>query len=105
MISENKAMEQFAENLWTNFLQKKTEEMIANGLHGFRAVVTGRQGNGIKLIVQRPFDNDSDGNPVSMTLPCVASMSTATVGTQVLCVYFGTISNAFVLCKADLSNL
>lgn len=103
-MGEDRAMEEFAENLWNNFLKEKAEKMMAQCMKGFRCVVTANPGGGV-LTVQRPFDYDADGNPVSMTLKCAASLSSVTVGTQLLAVSLGSMSNAFILCKTDLSNL
>lgn len=103
-MAGNREMAEFAENLWDNYLKEKAIDLLKNQIFGFRAVVTARPGGG-KLTVQRPFDYDSDGNPVSLTLPCAGSMTGVSVGTQVLCLGLGTMSNAFILSKADLSNL
>lgn len=97
-------MEAFADNLWENYMKQKVNAVLQSNLSAFRAVITARPGGG-KLTVKRPFDFDKDGNPVTMTLKCAGSMTTAAVGTEVLCVSIGSASNSFVLCKADLSNL
>ena len=103
-MTDNKAMEEFASNLWENYMKEKAQELLQNNLSAFRAVVTANPGGGT-LTVQRPFDFDKEGNQVSMTLKCAGSMEEATSGTEVLCIVIGTVSNSFVLCNADLSNL
>ena len=97
-MNDNKAMEAFAENLWQNYMKQKVEALVQSDMRAFRAVVTANAGNGT-LTVQRPFDSET------MTLKCVGSMEDADAGTQVICVELGSLSNSFVLCRADLGNL
>ena len=97
-MNDGKAMEAFADNLWNNYMKQKVEALIQNDMRAFRAFVTANPGGGA-LTVQRPFDAET------MTLKCVGSLSGASIGTQVICVELGSLSNAFVLCRADLGNL
>lgn len=103
-MADGKEMSEFADNLWENFLKEKAAALFKNQIFGFRAVVSDNPGDG-KLSVRRPFDYDRDGAPVELTMPCAASLADAEVGTQVLCLGLGTMSNTFVFSKADLSNL
>lgn len=98
--SEVEAMEQFARQLWQRYFRPKiVQELLSHSINGFKATVTANNGNGT-LTVKRPFDS------VSMTLKCTSALAAeAEAGDQVLVVELGDASNAFILCRTDLSGL
>lgn len=92
-------MHSFASALWERFIKRRVQELKRQDMTGYRAAVVTNNGDGT-LTVQRPFET------TTMTLPCVGSLkNVAAAGDQVLVCAIGGLSNAFVLCKADLSNL
>lgn len=98
--SEVKAMEELAKQMWERyFKQKVVSDLLNHSLDGYKAEVISNNGNGT-LTVRRPFDE------VSMTLKCPPALATsAQAGDQVLVVTLGDMSNAFILCKTDLTGL
>ena len=96
--SETDAFASLAEMLWQRYLRARVESLKEHDLKGYRAEVVSNNGDGT-LTVKRPFDT------TQMTLNAPASMASAQAGDQVLLVALGSLSNVFVLCKADLSNL
>lgn len=100
--SDNSYMAEFASLLWSRYIRDRVREELLHSLQAYRAEVVTNNGDGT-LTVQRPFE------PNSITLKCVSSLSSVAAGAQVLVVGIGdksnALTNAFVLCKADLSNL
>lgn len=97
-VSEVDAMHSFASALWNRFLKRRVQDMKQQDMLGYRAEVVTNNGNGT-LTVQRPFET------TVLTLKCAGSMaSTAVAGDQVLICAIGGLSNAFILCFADLRN-
>ena len=94
------AMGELARLLWERYFRPKAvSELLRHSLDGYRGAVETNNGDGT-LTVVRPFDN------VSVTLRCPPALaSSAQTGDQVLVVKLGDDSNAFVLCKTDLSGL
>lgn len=101
--SEAEAMKELASLMWTRYLREKVREELTHELNGYKAQVVTNNNDGT-LTVQRPFEAST------MTLKCADSLkSHAAAGDQVLIVGIGdkatALSNAFILCKTDLSNL
>lgn len=100
--SEAEAMQELASMLWSRFLREKVREELTHELNGYKAQVVTNNGDGT-LTVQRPFET------TNLTLKAAASLSGAVAGDQVLVIGMGdkatALSNAFILCKTDLSNL
>lgn len=99
--NSHEAMRDLASRLWGRFLRERVLEEMTHEVNAFRAEVVTNNGNGT-LTVRRPFES---GN---LTLRAAASMSGAKAGDQVLILGIGdkrkALSNAFVLCKTDLST-
>ena len=99
--SESEAMQELASLMWSRFLRERVHDELTHGLTGYKAEVVSNNGDGT-LTVKRPFDSST------LTLKCAASLNSATAGDQVLIVGMGdkstALSNAFVLCKTNLSN-
>lgn len=97
----HEAMRDLASRLWGRFLRERVLEEMTHEVNAFRAEVVTNNGNGT-LTVRRPFES---GN---LTLRAAASMSGAKAGDQVLILGIGekrkALSNAFILCKTDLST-
>lgn len=98
---EAEAMDELAGLLWTRYLRKRVREELNHELNGYKAEVVANNGDGT-LTVKRPFEN------TTLTLKAASSVSGAAVGDQVLVVGIGdkskALSNAFVLCKTNLSS-
>ncbi len=99
---EMEAMRDLASLLWNRFLRDRVLEELTHELSGFRAEVVENHGDGT-LTVKRPFETET------LRLRAAGSLSGVIAGDQVLVVGIGekskALSNAFVLCKTDLSNL
>lgn len=97
--SEAEAMQELAEMLWDRYFKVRIKDvLLRHSLEGYKAQVVTNNGDGT-LTVQRPFES------TTLTLKRAASLSNALPGDQVLIVALGSMSNAFILCKTDLSNL
>jgi len=101
-MDESRYMAEFASLLWSRYIRDRVREELLHSMQAFRAEVVTNNGDGT-LTVQRPFET------ITLTLKAAASLSGASAGDQVLVVGIGdksnAMSNAFVLCAADLSNL
>ena len=97
--SEAEAMEELARQMWDRYFRYKASELLEHSLDGYKATVSQNNGDGT-LSVTRPYDN------TEVTLKCPPSLAaSAGEGDQVLVVTLGNLSNAFVLCKTDLTGL
>lgn len=100
--SEAEAMQELAGLLWSRYLRERVREELNHELNGYKAEVVTNNGDGT-LTVKRPFETGTQ------TLKAAASLSGAVAGDQVLIIGMGdkskALSNAFILCKTDLSNL
>lgn len=100
--NDQEAMRDLAALLWTRYMRERVLEELTHEVNAFRAEVVTNNGDGT-LTVKRPFETDT------MTLRAAASLSGAIPGDQVLILGIGdkrkALSNAFILCKTDLSNL
>ena len=100
--SESDAMQELASLLWSRFLKERVREELTHGLTGYKAEVVTNNGDGT-LTVKRPFESST------LTLKCAAALNSAVPGDQVLIIGMGdkstALSNAFILCKTNLSNL
>lgn len=85
MANTNAQMAEFANNIWTNFIQGKVQETDRDSVSFYRAEVVSNDGNNL-LTIQRPYDN-----PYQVT--CTDGMSGASVGMQVLVLKFGNDTN------------
>lgn len=94
-------MKTLADQLW-NYFQPKLERYVGSCVRFYRAEVTANPGSN-SLTVRRPFDT------VTQTLPCVASIANAAVGSQVVVLVLGrqngNISNSVVIGNGKLTNL
>ena len=97
--SETEAMAELVSLMWERYIAPRAKkELLGHALDGYKAQVTANNGDGT-LTVIRPFDS------VSVTLRCPPWLAeTAVSGDQVLVVALGSMSNAFVLCRADMSG-
>lgn len=98
--SETEAMAELVSLMWERYIAPRAKkELLGHALDGYKAQVTANNGDGT-LTVIRPFDS------VSVTLRCPPMLAeTAEPGDQVLVVALGSMSNAFVLCRADMTGL
>lgn len=99
--SEAEAMEEFARMLFERYIKGRvSNELLNHSLDGYKASVVSNNGDGT-LTVSRPFDADTP-----LTLRCPPSLADeAVAGDKVLVVALGNMSNAFILCKTDLTGL
>ncbi len=99
--NEQEAMRDLASNLWNRFLRERVLEELTHEVNAFRAEVVANNGDGT-LTVKRPFEDNT------LRLRAAASLSLAEQGDQVLILGIGdkrkALSNAFILCKTDLST-
>ena len=98
--SETEAMAELAKQLWERYIKQKAKaELLPHSLVGYKATVEENNGDGT-LTVSRPFDD------AFLTLKCPSALAEiAENGDQVLIVALGDLSNAFVLCKTDMSGI
>lgn len=98
--SETEAMADLVEQMWQRYIRPKVlEELMGHTLSGYKATVEKNNGDST-LKISRPFDC------TLLNLNCTPMLSeTAQEGDQVLVVTLGDLSNAFVLCKTDMSGL
>ena len=99
--SEAEAMRELASLLWTRFLRERVRGELNHEMNGYKAEVVSNNHNGT-LTVKRAFE------AANLTLKAAASAGDCIQGDQVIVVGIGNkataLSNAFVLCKADLSD-
>lgn len=97
--SEIEAMEELVRQMWERYIKPRADrELLNHSLDGYKATVTANNGDGT-LTVSRPFDS------AAMTLRCPPTLAKeAAVGDHVLVVALGDMSNAFILCRTDLSG-
>jgi len=87
MGNENAQLAEFADNLWKNFIKRKTQEASADNVTFYRAkVVSNTNIADNKLTVQRPYDN-------TIEVSCVDSMNGAQAGEEVIVIRFGNGKN------------
>lgn len=98
--SEVEAMRELAKQLWERYFRPRAEEdLLQHSLDGYKASVVSNNGDGT-LTVVRPFDTQT------MTVRCPPGLAEeAAVGDQVIVIALGSMSNAFALCRTDLSGL
>lgn len=100
--SEAESMQELASLMWNRYLKERVKEEQNHEMNAYKAEVVTNNGDGT-LTVKRPFES------VNLTLKAPASLSGAVAGDQVLIIGIGdkahALSNAFILCKTDLSNL
>ena len=98
--SETEAMAELVEQMWQRYIRPKVmDELMTHSLSGYKATVEQNNGDNT-LKVSRPFDC------TSMNLKCSSALTdTVQEGDQVLVVTLGDMSNAFVLCKTDMSGM
>lgn len=98
--SETEAMAELVSLMWERYIAPRAKkELLGHALDGYKAQVTANNGDGT-LTVIRPFDD------TAVTLRCPPGLAEeAEAGDQVLVVALGSMSNAFVLCRADLTGL
>lgn len=92
-------MEELARQMWERYFKYKASDLLEHSLDGYKATVASNNGDGT-LSLTRPYDN------TEVTLKCPPSLAAnAGVGDQVLVITLGNLSNAFILCKTDLTGL
>ena len=98
--SEVEAMRELAKQLWERYFRPRAvEDLLRHSLDGYKASVVSNNGDGT-LTVVRPFDTQT------MTVRCPPGLKEeAAEGDQVIVIALGSMSNAFVLCRTDLSGL
>lgn len=98
--SEVEAMRELAKQLWERYFRPRAEEdLLQHSLDGYKASVVSNNGDGT-LTVIRPFDTQT------MTVRCPPGLKEeAAEGDQVIVIALGSMSNAFVLCRTDLSGM
>lgn len=85
--------------MWDRYFKYKASDLLEHSLDGYKATVTSNNGDGT-LSVSRPYDD------TEVTLKCPPSLAAnAGAGDQVLVITLGNLSNAFILCKTDLTGL
>lgn len=89
-------MRELAESMW-GYMRPKVAEMLNKTAYVIRAEV--QSVGETTMTVMRA------GDPTALSLPYSASLAGAAAGDQVLVLAIGGLTNAFVLCKTDFSNL
>lgn len=84
-MNDNKALAEFAKNLWRNFIKPKINQEYADRVSYYRAEVTANNNDGT-LTIKRPFDNE-------ITVRCTEDMSTVANHSQVTVLRFGNGNN------------
>lgn len=99
--SEADAMEELVRMIWERSIKGRvSKELLQHSLDGYKANVVSNNEDGT-LTVSRPFDENTP-----LTLRCSPSLADeAVAGDKVLVVALGNMSNAFILCKTDLTGL
>ena len=99
--SEAEAMSELTSLMWSRYLKEQVRGELNHEMNAYKAEVVTNHGDGT-LTVQRPFES------VTPRLKAAPSLTFAQAGDMVLVVGIGdkskALSNAFVLCKADLSD-
>ena len=98
---EAEAMQELTSLMWNRYLKERVHEEQNHEMNAYKAEVVTNHGDGT-LTVQRPFES------VTLRLKAASSLTYAQPGDMVLVVGIGdkskALSNAFVLCKTDLSD-
>ena len=99
--SEAEAMSELASLMWSRYLREQVRGELNHELNAYKAQVVTNHGDGT-LTVQRPFES------VTLRLKAAPSLAYARAGDMVMVVGIGdksnALSNAFILCKTDLSD-
>lgn len=103
MSNNQKDIKELADNLWVYF-KPKIAEMLSDKISFYRAYITtpygGNTQHPTEIGIKRPFDEQE------IFLPCVNTMQTATVGSQVTVMVFGKNNvNAIIIGDGSLSNI
>lgn len=99
--SDAEAMSELTSLMWSRYLKEQVRGELNHEMNAYKAEVVTNHGDGT-LTVQRPFET------VQLRLKAAPSLAYAQAGDMVLVVGIGdkskALSNAFILCKADLSD-
>lgn len=99
--SETEAMSELTSLMWSRYLKEQVRGELNHEMNAYKAEVVTNHGDGT-LTVQRPFES------VTLRLKAAPSLAYAQAGDMVLVVGIGdktkALSNAFILCKSDLSD-
>lgn len=99
--SDAESMSELTSLMWSRYLKEQVRGELNHEMNAYKAEVVTNHGDGT-LTVQRPFES------VNLRLKAAPSLAYARAGDMVLVVGIGdkskALSNAFVLCKADLSD-
>lgn len=99
--SDAESMQELTSLMWNRYLKERVKEEQNHEMNAYKAEVVTNNGDGT-LTVKRPFES------VNLTLKAASSLQFAQPGDMVLVVGIGdkskALSNAFILCKTDLSD-
>lgn len=99
--SDAESMQELTSLMWNRYLRERVREELNHEMNAYKAEVVTNHGDGT-LTVQRPFES------VTLRLKAASSLEYAQPGDMVLVVGIGdkskALSNAFILCKTDLSD-
>lgn len=99
--SDAEAMSELTSLMWSRYLKEQVRGELNHEMNAYKAEVVTNHGDGT-LTVKRPFET------VQLRLKAAPSLAYAQAGDMVLVVGIGdkskALSNAFILCKADLSD-
>ena len=99
--SDAEAMSELASLMWSRYFKEQVRGELNHEMNAFKAEVVTNHGDGT-LTIQRPFES------VQLRLKAAPSLAYSQAGDMVLVVGIGdkskALSNAFILCKTDLSD-
>lgn len=99
--SDAEAMSELTSLMWSRYLKEQVRGELNHEMNAYKAEVVTNHGDGT-LTVQRPFET------VQLRLKAAPSLAYAQAGDMVLVVGIGdkskALSNAFVLCKTDMTD-